>query len=154
MTAATLFWKTMHRLLFALVLCALPHAAQSWETVRALGAGTRVKVRETNGPEHKGTVAAVTPEAISVSTGRANVSVARARVSRVQVHKTNRRLRNIAIGAGIGLAVGITVDQTVGAYLRNETGDSARALTYIAPIGLFTALGASLSPYQTVYRLN
>jgi hypothetical protein len=143
----------MHRLLFALVVCSLPLAAQSWDSVRALGAGTRVKVREANGPEHKGTVAAVTPEAISVATGRGNVSVDRARVARVQVHKPNRRLRNIAIGAGIGLAVGIIVDATVGTYLRNETGDSdsARALTYIAPIGLFTALGASLSPYHTIY---
>jgi len=58
----------------------------------------------------------------------------------------------MAIGAAIGLGVAIAVDQTVGRYLRNETGDSGRAITYIAPIGLFGAISAAMSPYRTVYQ--
>jgi hypothetical protein len=140
-------------LLLVLTVCALPLAAQSWETVRGLAAGTRIKVRETNGLEHKGTVAAVAPDAISVATGGGQaVSIARGQVSRVQAHSSSRRLRNIVIGAGIGLGVAVAVDLTVGAYLRNETGESGRAVTYIAPIGLFGAIGAVLSPYRTIYR--
>jgi hypothetical protein len=55
-----------------------------------------------------------------------------------------RRVRNFVIAAAIGLAMGVTVDQTLGAYLRNETGDSHRAVTYIAPIALFGGVAAVL----------
>jgi hypothetical protein len=140
------------RRLLAVIVCSLPLLAQSWDPVRALAPGATVKVREAGGPEHKGTVAAVTADTISIATGPTTVSVEKARVSRVQVHRRNRRLRNIAIGAAIGLGVAIAVDQTVGRYLRNETGDSGRAITYIAPIGLFGAIGAAMSPYRTVYQ--
>jgi hypothetical protein len=142
--------------LFALIVCSLPLLAQSWDPVRALPAGASVKVRETGGNEHKGTVSAVTPDAISIATKGAVVSVEKSRVSRVRVHSHSRRPRNIAIGAAVGLAVGLTIDQTVGTYLRNEGGESsaARAVTYIAPVGLFGALGASLSPYRTIYQVR
>jgi hypothetical protein len=143
--------KRMPRLALAL-LCAFPLFAQSWEPVRALSPGARVKVREKNGTEHKGNVTAVTPDSISVAVGAAAHSIGRAQVARVQAHGKSRRARNIAIGAGIGLAVAVTVDQTLGVYLRNETGDSGRAVTYIAPIALFGAIGAALSPYKTIYR--
>jgi len=60
----------------------------------------------------------------------------------------------VLIGAGIGAALGITIDQTFGVYLRNETGETpgARAITYIAPIGIFAAIGAALPNYRTIYR--
>lgn len=140
--------------LLAVVVCALPVHAQSWEDVRALHSGDRVKVRETNGEEHKGTVTAVTPDAISLAAGKTQVAVDRARVNRVQLHSGSRRARNIAIGVGVGLAVGIVADQTIGAYLRNESGDEGRALMYVAPIGLFGAIGTVLSPYRTIYRVK
>jgi hypothetical protein len=138
--------------LLILSLCALSLMAQSWEPVRGLIPGARVKVRETNGPEHKGAVAAVTPDVISLKTAKGDISVDRARVNRVQIHRSSRRVRNIAIGAAIGLGIAITVDQTLGALLRNEGHDSARAITYIAPIGIFGAIGAAMSPYKTIYR--
>ena len=63
-------------------------------------------------------------------------------------------MRNVLIGAGIGVALGVTIDQTLGAYFRNEAGenDGARALTYIAPIAIFSAIGAALPSYRTIYR--
>jgi hypothetical protein len=137
-----------------LMVCALPLMAQTWNSVQALGPGARVKVREIGGIEHKGNVTAVTPEAISVATGAATLSIERTKVARVQVHGKSRRLRNIAIGAGIGAALAVTVDQTLGTYLRNEgaIGSGGRAITYIAPIGLFGGIGAALSSYKTIYR--
>jgi hypothetical protein len=112
-----------------------------------------VKVREIQGAEHKGNVASVTPDAISLSTPSGNVSVERAKVARIQVHRANHRARNIAIGAAVGLAVGLVIDQTLGVRLRNEGSNSGRAITYIAPIGIFGAIGAAMSPYKTVYRV-
>jgi hypothetical protein len=139
-------------LLIGLIVCGLPLAAQNWEVVRAIPPGQSVKVRETNGKEHKGPVTTVTPDAISLRTGNTQVSIERTRVERVQLHSGSRRLRNVAIGAAIGLGVGLLIDQTLGTYLRNESGDDLRAVTYIAPIGIFGALGAAISPYRTIYR--
>jgi hypothetical protein len=136
------------RLFFAFFACFLPVFAQNWATVQGLGAGSRVKVREVGGVEHRGTVTAVTPDSISLGT----VSLERTKVDRVQVHTRSRRPRNIAIGAAIGLAVAVTIDQTLGTRLRNEGGGGGRAITYIAPIGLFGALGAFIQPYKTIYR--
>lgn len=138
--------------LLLLSVCALSLSAQPWDPVRNLQAGARVKVREINGPEHKGNVASVTPEAISITSPSGTVSVERTKVARVEVHRANRRVRNMAIGAGIGLAVGLVIDQTLGVRLRNEGNNSGQAITYIAPIGIFTAIGAAMSPYKTIYR--
>jgi hypothetical protein len=141
-------------ILLAAMLCALPLQAQSWDVVQGLRAGDRIKVAETGGKEHKGAVSSVTPDAISLTTGKAQVIVDRPRVKRIQLHSASRRARNVAIGAGIGVAVGVTIDQTLGAYLRNETGDEGRPIMYLAPIGLFGGIGALMSPYRTIYRVK
>ena len=138
-----------------LILClafAFSLSGQSWEAVRSLPAGARVRVREIGGRELKGNLAAVSAESLSVASPNGAVSVERARVARVQVNRKSRRFRNTAIGAAIGLGLGIAVDATLGVYLRNEGAGGGRALMYIAPIGVFGAIGAALSPYATVYR--
>src|SRR5436305_14368844 len=140
--------------LLGVIVCALPVQAQSWDTVRGLQPGERVKVQEIGGEERKRTVTAVTPEAISLATGKTQVSLDRSRVKRVQIHSGTRRARNIAIGAGIGVVLGVVVDQTLGTYLRNEVGDSGRPLMYVIPIGLGGALGAVMSPYRTIYQVK
>ena len=128
--------------------------AQSWDSVRALQPGTQVRVEELSGKEHRGKVASVSAEAISVDTGRGREAVERTRVRRVEVRAPSRRLRNGLIGAGIGLAVGLLADNTLGAYFRNEAGEGggARAVTYIAPIGVFGAIGAAIPPRRTIYK--
>jgi hypothetical protein len=137
-----------------LLLTALCLHAQSWDAVRALRPGDRVKVQETTGAGHKGAVTTVTTDSIAIASGKNQLSFDRARVRRVEVKSGNRRLRNVAIGAGVGLAVGITADQTLGAYLRNEVTDSGRPLFYVVPIGLFGGIGAALAPYKTIYRVK
>jgi hypothetical protein len=140
--------------LLGFIVCALPIHAQSWEVVRVLQPGDRVKVQESAGNTHKGAVTAVTAEAISLATGKTQVSVDRVRVKRVQIHSGTRRLRNIAIGAAIGVGLGIVVDQTIGKYLRNEVSDSGRPLMYVVPIGLAGGIGAAMSPYRTIYQVK
>ena len=88
-------------LLIAAFVSVLPLAAESWDVVRSLRPGDRVKLVETSNQEHKGRVAAVTAEAISIDSGKAQLSIDRANVRRVQVRSNNRRLRNLAIGAAI-----------------------------------------------------
>jgi hypothetical protein len=126
--------------------------AQSWDVVRALRPGDAVRVEDKNRTQHQGTVTAVTEDGIALRVRKAEMSVARASVRRVAIKSGSRRVRNLAIGAAIGLAVGITADQSLGTYLRNEGHNENRALFYVAPIGLFGGLGAAIAPYRTIYR--
>ena len=128
--------------------------AQSWDALRGLGSGDKIKVVDIGHKEYKGAFTAFSERGISVETQRGVVEIERARVHRVQVRAGSRRVRNILIGAGIGLAVGIAVDQTFGTYFRNEVGENGdvRAVTYAAAIALFAGIGAAMSPYRTIYR--
>jgi len=146
--------RFMHRALFTLLCCMIPLAAQSWDDLRALKAGDRVKVQDTAGKERGGAFRALSDNAISIESGGSEVSIERSKVRRVQIKSSSRRWRNFAIGAGIGLALGLAADYTLGTYLRNETsqGGAARALTYIAPIALFGGVGAAAAGYKTIYR--
>jgi hypothetical protein len=130
-----------------------PLFGQNWDALRGLKAGDAVKVVDTDGQQHKGTFRAVSADAISLETQKSEMSIERSRVRRVQIRSGSRRLRDALIGAGIGVATGVVVDQTLGAYFRNESGESGgtRAVTYIAPIGLFTAIGGAPPAYRTVY---
>lgn len=145
--------RPMTRVLLPL-LFAVSLSAQTWDTVRALRPGDAIRVQETGGVEHRGTVAAVMPESISISDGKQQISIERSRVRQVKVKSGARRGRNIAIGAAVGLAVGLTADQTLGQYFRNESGQDVRPLYYVLPIGIFGGIGAALSPYRTVYRVK
>jgi hypothetical protein len=140
----------------ALMICGLPLYAQSWGAVRGLKTGDRVIVLDNSGQTHKGALISVSADGISVKTGNGEEAVERARVRRVRVRSSSRRARNAVIGGAIGLAAGITIDQSLGAYFRNESGESAgaRAVTYIAPIGLFGAIGGAFPAYRTVYRVR
>jgi hypothetical protein len=144
----------MCRVLLALLTCAIPLPAQSWDALSSLKPGETVKILDSARREQKGSFRTVSADAISIATGTREVAIERTRVRRVQVKSSSRRGRNVLIGVAVGLAVGLVADQTIGAYLRNESGESSgtRALTYIAPIGLFGGIGAAAAGYRTVYR--
>lgn len=142
----------LSRLVLAWLTFGLALSAQSWDTLRSLKPGDSIKILDAAGHESKGAFRAATADTITLTTGKNQTSIERPRVRRIQVRSGSRRVRNALIGAGIGLAIGVTVDQTLGAYLRNETGDSGRAITYAGPIGLFGGLGAALPAYRTVFR--
>ena len=138
-----------------LLVCLLPLGAQSWDDVRALRPGDHVKVLDDQKSEHQGTLTSVPAEMLNLAEGKGTVAIPRANIRRVQVRSGSRRARNAAIGVAIGVAVGVTADQTLGAYFRNESGESgARAVTYIAPIALFGGITAALPAYRTVYRID
>ena len=138
--------------IFTLLACAASLWAQSWDGLSSLNPGERVTVLEKSGREHKGVFRSVSTQAISIEERSSQVAIERARVRRVQAGSHAHRVRNLLIGAGIGLAIGLTVDQTLGTFFRNEGHDSGRAVTYIAPIAVFGAIGAALPGHRTVYR--
>jgi hypothetical protein len=137
-----------------LALSAATAFPQAWDSLSGLKPGDAIVVMDSAGNDHKGQFRSYTADTIRVTTGKSEQAIERTRVRRVQLRTGSRRVRNVLIGAGIGFALGITIDHTLGAYLRNEAGESdgARALTYVAPIGIFSAIGAALPSYRTVYR--
>jgi len=134
--------------------CAVALHAQAWDTLRGLKPGDNIKVLELTGAEHKGAFVSMAADAITLRAAKSEASVERTRIRRVQLRSSARRARNFAIGAGIGLAVGLVTDQTLGTYLRNESNPSSgtRALTYIAPLGIFGAIAAARPAYRTIYK--
>jgi len=63
-------------------------------------------------------------------------------------------VRNALIGAGVGLAVGATIDLTLGTRLRNEGTDASLPLIWVAPAAGLGALGGAFPAYITVYRVK
>jgi hypothetical protein len=142
--------------LVASLFLGLPLCAQPWETLGRLDRGARIKVQVTGGPGSTGRFQSASAAAISLETDHGMVSVERTGVRRVQVRSGARRIRRVAIAAAIGVALGVTVDQTLGTYFRNESGESsgARAATYIAPIAVLGAIAGAFPAYRTVYRMK
>jgi hypothetical protein len=135
-----------------LLAVAVPLRGQSWDRLQSLEAGNRIRVVDTAGQRYSGNWTAVTADAISFMAGSRAISLERPRVRRVEVRSTPRRLRRVLIWTGIGAAIGIVVDQTLGARLRNEGNDSSRPAMYLGPIGLFGGIAAAFPAYRTVYR--
>jgi hypothetical protein len=140
--------------ILAVLAAALPISAQSWDTLRGLKPGDRIKVQETGGQEYSGAFRSVSADAITLAGAQGEVAIEKAKVRTVKVRASSRRVRNFLIAAAIGVAVGATVDNTLGVYLRNESGETsgARILTYVAPIALFGSIAAALPAYRTVYK--
>ena len=139
------------KVVLALLAC-VPLQAQPWDELRGLRPGDKIDVVDTGHQQYKGGFTAFSERGVSLATAQGVVEIERARVSRVQVRAGSRRVRNLLIGVAIGVGVGVAIDQSLGRYLRNESGDQYRALTYIAPIALFGGIAAALPAYRTIYR--
>ncbi len=146
----------MRQFLIALCFVSVGMAAErgAWTDVEKLKTGDRIRVQEKSGESHSAAFAGLTGTTLMLLKGTSQVGIERDKIERVQVKSSARRGRNAAIGAGIGVVLGLITDQTLGTYLRNETGESsaARVGTVLLPAALFGGIGAALPPYRTVYR--
>jgi predicted lysophospholipase L1 biosynthesis ABC-type transport system permease subunit len=62
-------------------------------------------------------------------------------------------MRNVLIGVGVGAAISLVTDQTLGAYLRNESNPaSARPLIWTLPMAFCGGIGAAFPSYPVIYR--
>jgi hypothetical protein len=127
-------------------------AAPGWENVQQLVPNQHIIVTETDGTRTLGAFLTATDSALTLRAGPAAHSIERTRIGKVETPAPARRLRRAAIWGGIGLAVGITIDQTLGVRLRNEGTDANRAITILAPAAILGGIGAALPGYRTVYK--
>jgi len=127
------------RIAAALLLLAATVAAQTnasnWNTVKALAAGTDVRIL--NGSRTvNGKIEGVTDETIVVNSGKGQETFKQQDVMRVSLKKNGHRMRNALIGLGVGAGVGVGVGAAADA---NCTG-----LCFGGNFGkaIFTPLGA------------
>jgi hypothetical protein len=147
--------RPLTQVFLGLIASLFPLSAQQWERLPDLAQGTQIKVEASGTAEYKGRFQSATSDAISLETDRGFVSVERTRVRRVGVRSRALRIRRVVIAAAIGLALGATVDRTIGQYFRNETGETAgaRTATYIAPSAVLGAIAGAFPAYRTIYKV-
>ena len=105
------------RLAAVVLLLAAAVAAQtnasSWDTVKALAAGTDVRVMDGSRTVN-GKIERVTDEAIVVTSAKRQESFRQQDVTRVSLKKSGHRRRNaligLGVGAGVGFGVGVAAD--------------------------------------------
>ena len=62
-------------------------------------------------------------------------------------------MRNVLIGVGVGAAISLVTDQTLGAYLRNESNPpGARPLIWALSIAVCGGIGAAIPSYPVIYQ--
>ena len=142
-------------LLVALVSVRLILAApvpQTWERLEKLNPGAPVEVATSTRIE-KGEFVSSSTESLTIRTGQGEHRFPRQEVVRVISRAHSRRMRNLLIGVGVGAAIGLAADQTIGTYLRNESNPTgARALIWTLPIALCGAVAAAVPSYPVIYR--
>jgi hypothetical protein len=107
------------RLAALLALLATAMVAQTnvmnWNTVKALAAGTQVRVSAGSLPVN-GRIEQVTDDALVVTSGKGRETFGRQQVSAVSVKKLSHRGRNaligLAAGTGAGLGIGVAAART------------------------------------------
>jgi hypothetical protein len=128
----------------------------SWDEMARLEKGSRIKVTEHGEKTYNADFAGITETSVLLVKGKASIEVAKSAIYQVEIGVQPRRLRQAAIGAGIGLGLGFAIDQTIGTRFRNETGESAgtRAATYVLPAAAFAAIGAVMPAHRTLYQAS
>ena len=125
--------------------------SKTWESLGQLKPGAPIEVVTSDRAE-KGEFLSSSTESLTIRTRRGEQRFLRSEVVRV-VSRRSRRTRNVLIGVGVGAAIGLVTDQTLGAYLRNESNPvSARPLIWIVPIALCGGVGAAFPSYPVIYK--
>lgn len=145
----------MRSLLIALASAGLVLAApvsKTWESLGQIKPGTPIEV-VTNDRAEKGEFVSTSTESLTINTRGGEQRFLRPEVVRVVSRRQSRRMRNPLIGVGAGAAISLITDETLGAYLRNESNPAgARPLIWTVPIALCGGIGAAFPSYTVIYR--
>ena len=147
--------KNLVALLVSLTLTvAAPAKAASskpWEDLSHLKQSAPIQVF-TKDHADKGEYVSCSTETLTIRTSVGEKRFPRAEVERVVSRTQGKRVRNILIGAGVGAAIGLATDQTLGTLLRNEGHLDNRGLMWALPIALGAGIGAAFPSYPVIYR--
>jgi hypothetical protein len=145
----------MRSLLMALASVGLVLAApasKTWESLGQLNSDAPIEVVTSDRAE-KGEFVSSSTESLTIHTRRGEQRFLRSEVVRVVSRTQSRRTRNVLLGVGVGAAISLVIDQTLGTYLRNESNPaSGRPLIWTLPIALCGGIGAAFPSYPVIYR--
>ncbi len=136
----------MRRFLIAIcvlgISCALPAQRNpaNWENLKALHAGDKIQVRETNSTKVTGAFSDFSDGMISLQAGGTTQSIQKQDVESVKLMKNRHRLRNSLILAGVGAGVGAGI----GAAQHNSCSSSQAFCLDIGGRKLPAAIGGVL----------
>ena len=140
--------------LFLLVLAAIPVLRADWEAVERISRGHLIEVTTRDGKRARGAFVSATAESVTVQEKSAERSITRREIRQFRAADPGRRLRNgligTAVGAGIGLAIGVAVCP----YCANEGSGGKYVGPGVAIRAGFGALSFLPLPYRTIYRDN
>jgi len=127
-------------------------ATKSWDNLNQLTPGAPIEVFTADRAE-TGEFVSSSTESLTIHSNRGEQKFLRPEVLRVLSRAHSRRMRNTLIGVGVGAAVALAVDQSLGRFLRNESNpSSARPLIWTLPIALCGGIGAAFPSYPVIYR--
>lgn len=151
--------RPIYRFAAALALAVATAAAQTtaatWNSVRALPAGTEVRIAA-GARTVRGKIDRVTDDALAVTSGNGQEMFSQQEVSRVWVKKPGHRKRNtligLGIGAGAGLGVALAASSCSGFSCIGSSAVEVGAPVALAVVG--TAIGAVIPTggWREVYR--
>ena len=128
--------------------------AQNWNNVKALAAGTPVRV-SVGSHNVRGSVQAVTDDSLAVDSGKGQQVFTRQEVMRVSVKKQSRRGRNALIGLGAGAAVGAAAgaaDHSDGSFLFSRGQEVGLGAVVFGVIGTVAGALFPTGGWREVYR--
>lgn len=162
-------WKRGFRIMFAVVvigslLSPTPLWAQGasagnanknqWSSLENLRVGDKIRVVQTDAKVWKGRFLALSDEAISLRVNGKAITIERPKVLRVESWEKNKRLHNaligMAIGGGIGLAIGIPLGRMA------ESGEEHLPALVLGSLGagIGAGSGAAVPGHPTIYQAN
>lgn len=141
------------------ILAAIPSillgqpAVNSWDNLRLLRPGQKIDVVNMQMKTVTGKFAAFTGDAISLTVGNDQVSVARTNVASVKNREASHRKRNTLLGLAIGAGAGAIIGA---AFINSsESGEELFGVMLLTPIGAGIGAGAGAvlpAGHVTVYR--
>jgi outer membrane lipoprotein SlyB len=124
----------------------------SWAKLTRLQVGQKIQVAEMTSKKVAGTFVSVSDSTISLKDAAGDKTIQKQDVRSVKLMKSNRRLRNTLIGAGVGAGAGAGL--TAAAWeSRGWFGDKADGAAVGAILGgLFGAVvGVAVPSHDTIY---
>lgn len=137
--------KTM--MLLMLAPAALLAQAGNWNVLREIDPGKSVHIHMLDGHKNSGSFVSTTVSTITIRQGNGEQTFPKEQIRKIRVRKSGR-LRNIAIGAGIGGATSAGIFAARGSS--DEFAGILAQLTVIGTLG-GAAIGAFVPGYDTVY---
>src|SRR6185503_13270468 len=120
---------------------------KTWDRLANLRAGDQLEVVTAAGAG-KGAFVSSSTESLTIRDSAGERKFPRAEIVRVTARSQSRRLRNLLIGVGAGVAIGLITDQTLGTRIRNEnSSDPVLSLLWVVPIGIGAGVGAAIPSY-------